>query len=44
VAIPNPIEPVTATDDSGGGSISLFLLLGLILLHTTRRLFSGMRA
>ena len=44
VAIPNPTEPVTATDDSGGGSINLFLLLGLMLLHTTRRLFSGMRA
>lgn len=44
VAIPNPIEPVTATDDSGGGSINLFLLFGLMLLHTTRRLFSGMKA
>ncbi len=44
VAITNPIEPVTATDDSGGGSINLFLLFGLMLLHTTRRLFSGMKA
>ena len=38
VKAPPPIqtEPVTADSDSGGGSINLFLLFGLVLLHTIR--------
>jgi beta-glucanase (GH16 family) len=31
-----PVTPETPNSDSGGGSINLFLLLGLVLLHTIR--------
>jgi hypothetical protein len=38
-AVPNPIEPIIPASDSSGGSVNLYLLLGLMLLHTIRRLF-----
>ncbi len=44
VAIPNPIEQITPDNDSGGGSVNLFLLLGLMLLHSSRQLFTAAKA
>jgi beta-glucanase (GH16 family) len=38
-AVSNPIEPIIPASDSSGGSVNLYLLLGLMLLHTIRRLF-----
>ena len=35
-ALPNPVEPVNQETNSGGGSINLFLILGLALLNTIR--------
>jgi beta-glucanase (GH16 family) len=32
----NPVTPETPNSDSGGGSINLFLLFGLVLLYTIR--------
>ena len=32
----NPVTPETPDGDSGGGSINVFLLFGLVLLHTIR--------
>jgi beta-glucanase (GH16 family) len=43
-AVPNSVVPVTPASDLGGGSVNLLLLLGLILLHTSRRLFTGIKS
>lgn len=39
IAVKAPVELETADAESSGGSINLFLLLGLMLVHINRRLF-----